>query len=72
MLKVLEMHRAGQGSEVVMVFLTILLVLARTQAFAADSSAAVELRIIVVSSQTEAEQILHRLQEGGDFVALAR
>ncbi len=55
-----------------MVFLTILLVLAPTQAFAADSSAAVELRIIVVSSQTEAEQILHRLQDGGDFAALAR
>src|SRR6267154_5201950 len=38
-------HRAGQWSQVAMVFLTILLVLAPTRAFAADSSAAVELRI---------------------------
>src|SRR5712692_7639929 len=37
-----------------------------------DPPTTIELRIIVVSSQAEAEQLLQRLQTGEDFVALAR
>jgi len=35
-------------------------------------STSIELRLIVVGSQTEAEQLLQRLQTGEDFAALAR
>jgi peptidyl-prolyl cis-trans isomerase C len=37
-----------------------------------DPSTGIELRIIVVGSQAEAEQLLQKLQTGADFVALAR
>jgi len=39
---------------------------------AANPTTAIELRIIVVNSQTEAEQLLQRVQTGDDFAALAR
>jgi tetratricopeptide (TPR) repeat protein len=37
-----------------------------------NPTTAIELRIIVTSSQTEAEQLLQRLEKGEDFAALAR
>ena len=37
-----------------------------------NSSTAIDLRIIVVNSQTEAEQLKQRLQSGEDFASLAR
>jgi hypothetical protein len=37
-----------------------------------DPPTSIELRIIVVNSQTEAEQLVQQLKTGGDFVALAR
>src|SRR5713101_7601087 len=57
---------------VAFVLLSRLLVPVRSQAWQMTAPTPLELRIIVVSSQAEAEQLLQRLQTGEDFVALAR
>ena len=54
-----------------LVWLSGLLVPVCTQA-GQDPPGTIELRIIVVSSLAEAEQLLQRLQTGEDFAALAR
>src|SRR6266436_5218123 len=59
------------GGLITLVLLSGLLVPVRMQA-GQDPPTTIELRIIVVSSQAEAEQLLQRLQTGEDFAALAR
>ncbi len=56
---------------VAFILLSGLLVPVRTRAGQGPPTT-IELRIIVVSSQAEAEQLLQRLQTGEDFAALAR
>ena len=57
---------------VAFVLLSRLLVPVRSQAWQMTAPTPLELRIIVVNSQSEAEQVLERLRAGEDFVALAR
>src|SRR2546425_2356717 len=66
-------RRSGlhSGGLIALVLLSSLLLAVRMRA-GQDLPTTIELRIIVVSSQAEAEQLLQRLQTGEDFVALAR
>jgi tetratricopeptide (TPR) repeat protein len=64
--------RNGCGATLVLLFLSWLL-LAPARSVAQNPAQPVpELRIIVVDSQSEAEQVLKRLQAGSDFATLAR
>jgi tetratricopeptide (TPR) repeat protein len=62
----------GKGGLAALVLLSHWLVPVRSQAWQNTAQTALELRIIVVNSQSEAEQILQRLRTGEDFAALAR
>jgi tetratricopeptide (TPR) repeat protein len=54
------------------IFLIFALLLASANIAGQERSSALEIRIIVVGSETQAEQLLKRLQGGEDFAALAR
>ncbi len=65
------MERLTYWSRLVCAVLPVVLILLQT-VNGQDSPTAVGLRIIVVSSKMEAEQLLQRLQAGEDFATLAR
>src|SRR5436853_7354703 len=68
----LGLRKALRLSRVSLFTLTLLWAFLPASLGAGNGSGPVALRIIVVTSQTEAEQILVNVQKGADFAALAR